>query len=137
MLTIVKDQLAQRWIPAQISRFLRREFPDRPSWHLAPETIYQKLYRPNSLLPRRPALSPLRTGCDHRPAHVRFTRRRRRFGEPMLSVTNAPSDHRIALSPATGKATSSLVHSITQRSLEITAATGSEVYFCDGSSPWR
>jgi transposase, IS30 family len=87
---VVKDRLAQRWSPAQISRFLRREFPDRPGWHLVAETIYQELYRPTSLLVRCPEPSPLRTGRDHRRAHVRFTRRRRRFGEPMLSVHQRP-----------------------------------------------
>ena len=39
---------------------------DSPHWHLLTETIYQELYRPNSLLLRRPASSPLRTGRDHR-----------------------------------------------------------------------
>jgi IS30 family transposase len=87
---VVKDRLAQRWSPAQISRFLRREFPDRPGWHLVAETIYQELYRPTTLLVRRPEPSPLRTGRDHHRAHVRFTRRRRRFGEPMLSVHQRP-----------------------------------------------
>jgi transposase, IS30 family len=76
--------------PAQISRSLRHTFPDRPDWHLAPETIYQELYRPNSMLLRRPAPSPLRTGGDHRRAYLRFTRRRRRFTEPMLSVHQRP-----------------------------------------------
>ena len=90
LLTVVKDRLAQRWSPAQISRFLRREYLDRPDWHVVHETIYQELYRPNSLLLRRPQPSPLRTGRDHRRAQVRFTRRRRRFGEPMLSVHQRP-----------------------------------------------
>jgi len=90
LLEKVKELLAQRWSPSQISRALRREIPDRPVWHLAPETIYQELYRPNSMLLRRPAPSPLRTGRDHRRAHMRFTRRRRRFGEPMLSVHQRP-----------------------------------------------
>jgi hypothetical protein len=49
-----KDLLAQRWSPAQISRALSRE------------TIHQELYRPKSLLLRRPAPSPLRTGRDHK-----------------------------------------------------------------------
>jgi IS30 family transposase len=90
LLARVKDFLTQRWSPGQISRALRREFPDRPDWHLAAETIYQELYRPTSLLLRRPAPSPLRTGRDHRRAHTQFTRRRRRFGEPMLSVHQRP-----------------------------------------------
>ena len=53
LLASVKDSLAQRWSPSQICRALRREFSDRPDWHLAPETFYQELYRPESLLLRR------------------------------------------------------------------------------------
>jgi IS30 family transposase len=53
----IKDLLAQRWSPSLISRALRREVPARPDWHLAPETGYLELYRPNSLLLRRPAPS--------------------------------------------------------------------------------
>ena len=44
LLARVKELLAQRWSLSQISRALRREFPDRPDWHLAAETIYQELY---------------------------------------------------------------------------------------------
>jgi IS30 family transposase len=191
LLARVKELLAQRWSPSQISRALHREFPDRPAWHLAAETIYQELYRPNSLLLRRPAPSPLRTRRDHRRAHVRFTRRRRRFGEPMLSVHQrpfAPEDrsqpghwegdvivgpqHRSAIGTLVERHTryvklihlprpdsfqmrdgllrelaglpSGLLQSITwdqgsemARHLDITAATGAAVYFCDAGSPWQ
>jgi IS30 family transposase len=34
LLAWAKDLLAQRWSPSQICRALRREFPDRPDWHL-------------------------------------------------------------------------------------------------------
>lgn len=90
LLAQVKAFLAQRWNPSQISRALRREFPETAAWHLSAETIYQELYRPNSPLLRRLAPSPLRTGRDHRRAHMRFTRRRRRCEEPMLSVHQRP-----------------------------------------------
>jgi IS30 family transposase len=186
----VKDLLAQHWSPAQISRSLRRTFPDRPDWHLAPETIYQELYRPNSMLLRRPAPSPLRTGRDHRRAHLRFTRSRRRFTEPMLSVHQRPfppedrsqpghwegdvivgPQHRSAIGTLVERQSrlvklihlprpdsfelrdgllrelaglpAVLLQSITwdqgsemARHLEITAATGAKVYFCDAGSPW-
>lgn len=191
LLARVKELLAQRWSPSQISRALRREFTEHSHWHLAPETIYQELYRPNSLLLRRPAPSPLRTGRDHRRAHVRLTRRRRRFGEPMLSVHQrpfAPHDrtqpghwegdvivgpqHRSAIGTLVERHTrfvkliylkrpdsfdlrdgllrevdglpNQLLQSITwdqgsemARHLEITAATGAKVYFCDSGSPWQ
>lgn len=191
LLARVKELLAQRWSPSQISRALHREFPDRHAWHLAAETIYRELYRPNSLLLRRPAPSPLRTGRDHRRAHVRFARRRRRFGEPMLSVHQrpfAPHDrtqpghwegdvivgpqHRSAIGTLVERHSryvklihltrpdsfdlrdgllrelaglpTRLLQSITwdqgsemARHLEITAATGAAVYFCDSASPWQ
>ena len=46
------------WSQSQVSRAQRREFPDRPDWHLSSETIYLELYRPNSLLLRPSAPSP-------------------------------------------------------------------------------
>ena len=54
------------------------------------ETIYQELYRADSLLLRRPEPAPLRTGRDHRRAHTRFIRSRRRFAEPVLSIHQRP-----------------------------------------------
>ena len=155
------------------------------------QTIYQELYRPKSLLLRRPAPSPLRTGRDHRRAHMRFTQRRRRFEEPMLSVHQrpfAPADrsepghwegdvivgpqHRTAIGTLVERHSRfvRLIHlprpdsfelrdallrelaglppevlkSITwdqgsemARHLDITAATGAKVYFCDAGSPWQ
>lgn len=191
LLARVKELLVQRWSPAQISRALRREFPDRPDWHLAAETIYQELYRPKSLLLRRSAPMPLRTGRDHRRAHTRFTRRRRRFAEPMLSVHERPfppedrsqpghwegdvivgPQHRSAIGTLVERHTrlvklvhlpradsfqlrdgllrdfaglpADLLRSITwdqgsemARHLDITAAIGVPVYFCDAGSPWQ
>jgi transposase, IS30 family len=191
LLATVKGLLAQRWSPAQISRALRRTFPDRPDWHLAPETIYQELYRVKSLLTRRPEPPPLRTGRDHRRAHTRFTRARRRFAEPMLSVHQRPfppedrsqpghwegdvivgPQHRSAIGTLVERQSrlvklihlsrpdsfelrdgllrelvglpAGLLRSITwdqgsemARHLDITAATGVKVYFCDAGSPWQ
>jgi len=41
----VADKLARHWSPAQISRWLRRRYRRRPSWHLCTETIYEAVYR--------------------------------------------------------------------------------------------
>lgn len=43
----VTAKLLARWSPEQISRELRHQFPDRPSWWLCAETIYQAVYRPD------------------------------------------------------------------------------------------
>ena len=43
----VAGRLEKRWSPEQVSRALRREFPDYPARHVVHETIYQAVYRPN------------------------------------------------------------------------------------------
>ena len=91
----VAELLAQRWSPQQISRQLRRQYPeDRAMW-LCHESIYKAIYRPGSLLMRPSRLaplqrSPLRTGRDHRRAHQQHDRRRPRFQQPMLAIHQRP-----------------------------------------------
>jgi transposase, IS30 family len=97
LLQAVSELLAQRWSPQQISRHLRRKFPDEPGMWLCHESIYQAVYRPGSPLKRPSPLaphhrSPLRTGRDHRRAHQRTERRRPRFEQPMLTVRQRPFD---------------------------------------------
>jgi len=92
---VVAELLAQRWSPQQISRQLRRRFPDMPGMWLCHETIYQAVYQPGSPLMRPSPLaahrrSPLRTGRDHRRAHQRVDRRRPRFEQPMLTIAQRP-----------------------------------------------
>jgi len=92
---LVAELLAQRWSPQQISRQLRRRFPDMPGMWLCHETIYQAVYQPGSPLMRPSPLaahrrSPLRTGRDHRRAHQRVDRRRPRFEQPMLTIGQRP-----------------------------------------------
>lgn len=41
----VAGQLGRHWSPRQISRWLRRRWPRRVSWHLSVETIYEAVYR--------------------------------------------------------------------------------------------
>src|SRR5689334_4619616 len=40
----VQRKLDLEWSPEQIAQYLRREYADRPSWHLCHETIYKALY---------------------------------------------------------------------------------------------
>ena len=42
---IVAGKLAERWSPAQISRWLRRRYPRRRNWRVCTETIYEAVYR--------------------------------------------------------------------------------------------
>jgi transposase, IS30 family len=95
LLQTVSELLAQRWSPQQVSRQLRRSFPQETGMQLCHESIYQAVYQPGSLL-RRPSplaphrRSPLRTGRDHRRAHQRGERRRPRFEQPMLTIGQRP-----------------------------------------------
>jgi IS30 family transposase len=43
----VAGRLKARWSPGQISRGLRRQYPDQPQRWLCAETIYQAVYRPD------------------------------------------------------------------------------------------
>jgi transposase, IS30 family len=92
---VVAELLAQRWSPQQISRQLRRRFPDDGSMRLCHESIYQAVYQPGSTLMRPTKLaplhrSPLRTGREHRRAQHNADRRRPRFEQPMLTIHQRP-----------------------------------------------
>jgi IS30 family transposase len=41
----VAGKLGRHWSPRQTSRWLRRRWPRRTSWHLSVETIYEAVYR--------------------------------------------------------------------------------------------
>jgi IS30 family transposase len=69
LLDEVQRKLELEWSPEQIAQYLRREYPDRPSWHLCHETIYKSLYSGKGGLSRE-LTKRLRTG--------RPLRRRRR-----------------------------------------------------------
>jgi transposase, IS30 family len=58
----VQQRLAKRWSPEQIAQALHREFPNQPHRHVAPETIYQAIYRPDLGGLRRDLPRVLRTG---------------------------------------------------------------------------
>ena len=40
----VADKLMHRWSPEQIAAWLKRTYPDDPSWHVSHETIYRTLF---------------------------------------------------------------------------------------------
>jgi transposase, IS30 family len=94
---IVAELLEQRWSPQQISRQLRKRFPEHPPMWLSHESIYQAVYEPSSPLMRPTRLaphrrSPLRTGRDDRRAQQRTDRRRARFEQPMLTIHQRPPE---------------------------------------------
>ena len=87
--------MTRKWNPQQITRALRVNYPDNISWHLSLESVSVAIYRPSSILFRKPIESPLSTGRHHRRAHTFATKARRRFAQPMLSIHErefAPSE---------------------------------------------
>ena len=82
---VVADKLAKRWSPAQISRWLRRRWPRRPSWHVCHETIYEAVYQGDIVIDHQ----TLRTGRTYR---HRRGRGRSREGA-MRQCTNMKSIH--------------------------------------------
>jgi IS30 family transposase len=65
---VVADRLGRHWSPRQISRWLRRRWPRRRSWHLCIETIYESVYRGVVVVIDR---QTLRTGRIYRHKHGR------------------------------------------------------------------
>jgi IS30 family transposase len=85
---LVQDRLDKRWSPEQISNSLRVERPDRPDLRLAPESIYQAIYEPSSVLRTSPRVA-LRTGRLNRQRR-RHGERRSRFVVPMTPIKERP-----------------------------------------------
>jgi IS30 family transposase len=73
----VDDCLRKRWSPEQISHALTEQYPDHRHRHLAIETLYRAVYRPNRNGLKSTAAHALRTGRKrrrsqrhpHRPRH--------------------------------------------------------------------
>lgn len=73
----VQAKLKLEWSPEQIAAYLRRAFPDRPSWHVCHETIYQALYQGGK-------------GGLSRQLTRRSDQRRSRFAAPATLIDHRP-----------------------------------------------
>lgn len=89
----VRRKLLRRWSPKQIAQWLRQQYPDDVTRHLAPETIYTYLY----VLPRGQLKAELLRAL--RRGHQRRRRRSQRPQEPrtaaladMLSIDERPAE---------------------------------------------
>jgi len=82
----VGAKLEQRWSPQQVSRWLKRTWPKRGSWHVCHETIYEAVYRGHIDVH---AAQVLRTGRSYR---HRRGRGRNRQGA-LRQLTNLRSIH--------------------------------------------
>jgi IS30 family transposase len=86
----VEDRLRDRWSPEQVSRHLTDRFPDDPSRHLVPESIYQAVYRPELGGLHRLTPKVLRTGRRHRRPRARPDARRGRLVD-MVMIADRPA----------------------------------------------
>jgi transposase, IS30 family len=87
----VQDKLERRWSPEQIAQSLRFEFAGQPHRHIAPETIYQAVYRPDLGGLCRELPKALRTGRLRRKPHRRADERRGRLVN-MTMIGQRPED---------------------------------------------
>ncbi len=90
--TRVQSLLEDRWSPEQISRRLRRDFPDRPELHVCHETIYQALYVQGRGHLRRELAAALRSGRARRRPRRQAQQRRPRFATPMVMISERPAE---------------------------------------------
>ncbi len=88
----ITDGLRRRWSPEQISRQLRRRFPESPEMQVSHETIYQALYVQGRGELRRELAKCLRTGRAVRKPQRRADERRQRFQSPMLMISERPAE---------------------------------------------
>ena len=89
---VVSAGLLRRWSPEQISRTLRRDYPDRPEMQVSHETIYQALYVQGRGELRRELARCLRTG--------RALRKPRRLPDRRSQRAHIPAELLIAARPA-------------------------------------
>jgi IS30 family transposase len=89
----VQDRLGRRWSPEQICQQLPVAFPDDPGRHLAHETIYQAVYRPDlGGLSRQLPARVLRSGRRRRKPHRKPDARRRGVLVGMTMLDDRPAE---------------------------------------------
>ncbi|MFK3985779.1 IS30 family transposase [Micromonospora sp. NPDC050397] len=89
---LVQAMLGLKHSPEQISRRLRRDFPERSEFHVSHETIYQALYVQGRGELRRELTAALRTGRAVRRPHRQPGQRQPRFVAPMLMISDRPAE---------------------------------------------
>lgn len=91
LVDLVQQRLDRHWSPEQISKTLVQEFPDDPDMRVAPETIYQALYRPDRGGLRRDAATKLRTRRRYRRKRRHLDQRATRFVDPGTLIHQRPA----------------------------------------------
>jgi transposase, IS30 family len=87
----VRERLAGRWSPEQISVMLRREFAGEPEMWVSHETIYQAVYVQGRGALRRELAACLRTGRALRKPRRREGERRGRIKD-MVMISERPAE---------------------------------------------
>lgn len=88
--TVVQAKLKLEWSPEQISGWLRLTHPDRPSWQICHETIYQAPYQGHRGALSRELTKRLRTGRPLRKRRRRAHERSPRFIAPARLIDQRP-----------------------------------------------
>jgi IS30 family transposase len=89
----VQAGLQARWSPQQISRVLRRDYPDQPEMQVSHETIYQALYVQGRGELRRELARCLRTGRTIRKSRRRPGQRQQRSPIPnKIMISERPAE---------------------------------------------
>jgi IS30 family transposase len=89
---VIAELLEQDWSPEQIAAHLRRAHPERPSWHVCHETIYQALYHGGKGGLSRTLTRRLRTGRALRRRRRRADQRQVRFIAPGRLIDQRPPE---------------------------------------------
>ena len=88
----VREKLALRWSPEQISHRIRKDFPNSPEMRVCTETIYQAIYVHLRGTLKREMASQLRRGRKARKPNADPNSRRSRFIDPMDSIHERPPE---------------------------------------------
>jgi IS30 family transposase len=123
----VAERLTKRWSPEQIAHALRVQFPDQPDRHLATETIYQAVYRPELGGLGRELPKALRTGRRRRKPHRRPDARRAGRLVDMAMIGQRPPEAADRTRPGhwegdliTGESNRSAIGTVVERSSRFT-----------------
>ena len=103
----IEARLKKRWSPRQISRRMKKDFPDAPEMRVSTETIYQAIYVHARGELKRELAKQLRRGRTARKPQKRPDVRRPRFVDPMTSICQRPPTSKAARFLDTGKEISS------------------------------
>ena len=119
----IQDRLELRWSPEQISKTLRKDFPDRPEMHVVHETIYQALYVQGRGELRRELTRALRTGRAIRKPRRQADRRQHRAVKNTVHISERPAEAADRAVPGhwegdliTGKLNGSAIGTLVERS---------------------